>query len=146
MIALLIGAAAQAAIGPTEGAAVSSLSQPCADESRAEIVVCAPPRNRYRIDPAVLDAQRVLEAPPPKPAVTADSAPASGCVGPDTCKSGTVPLVGMALVAAKAAALAAEGEDWRDALRIHEDEYRLYKQAEARRAKERKVRVGLGVK
>jgi hypothetical protein len=49
----------------------------------------------------------------------------------------------MALTAVKAAELAAHGDDWRDALRTHEDEYRLYKEAEERKAKERGIKISV---
>jgi hypothetical protein len=51
----------------------------------------------------------------------------------------------MGLTVARAAALAARGDDWRDAIRIHEDEYRLYKAAEARRARDRRPHIGFSV-
>jgi hypothetical protein len=49
----------------------------------------------------------------------------------------------MALVAAQAVSLAAHGDDWREAIRTQPDEYRLYQQAEAKRASERKIRIGI---
>ena len=36
-----------------------------------------------------------------------------------------IPLVGMALTALKAAVLASQGEDWREAFKTHPDEYRI---------------------
>ena len=136
-------AAAQAAGKALQPSAAAQVEAECRDSSSADLVVCGKGAKRYRIDPSVLEAQRAHDAPPPKPPLTAEMSPESGCVGPQACKGGVVPLVGMALVAAKAAALAAEGEDWRDALRTHEDEYRLYQQAEERRAKDRRVKIGV---
>ena len=113
----------------------------CTDKDPNAVVVCGRSSERYRIDRSVLEASRAHDAPPPKPQVMADTASDSGCIGGQGCTGGVVPLIGMALVALKAADLAAKGDDWRDALRTHEDEYRLYKQAEERKARERKVRI-----
>ena len=108
------------------------------------MVVCGARNDRYRIDPAVLQTIRAREALPAKPPLKADAAPKGGCVGHEECKGGTVPLVGVALAAVKAAVLAAQGEDWRTVLRTHEDEYALYKEAQAREAMKRRVRIGVG--
>lgn len=113
----------------------------CTDKDPNAVVVCGRSSERYRIDRSVLEASRAHDAPPPKPQVMADTASDTGCIGGQGCTGGVVPLIGMALVALKAADLAAKGDDWRDALRTHEDEYRLYKQAEERKARERKVRI-----
>lgn len=144
IFALLLAAAA---VAPAAGTPtiVSSAASPCKIDSKADILVCGKRGERYRIDPNVLEADRAANALPPKPPVHAGEATASGCVGPNACKDGVIPLVGMALAAAKAAVLAANGGDWRDAIRIHEDEYRLYKQAEERRRKERGIKIGVQV-
>jgi hypothetical protein len=117
------------------------------DAASAEIVVCGPGPSRYRIDPDVLAASRVREAPPLRPELSADAAaPASaGCIGPMACQGDFVPLVGMALAAARAVALAANGDDWREALRTRPDEYRLYQERQDRRARERRVRLEVGL-
>ena len=139
---LLAAAAALAAAEPSG----SPASEACASEDPAEILVCGRPGDRFRIDPDVLEASRAREALPPKPAVTADASPAAGCVGPQACTGNSVPLVAMALVAAKAAALAIDGEDWREALRTRQDEYRLKKQAEERRARDHGIKIGVGAR
>jgi hypothetical protein len=150
MIAFLMAAAeASAPAEPRSGTPpiVSSAADPCKSASKEDILVCGKRRaDRFRINPTVLEANRAANAPPPKPpadvTATADN---HACVGPGACKDGVIPLVGMALAAAKAAALAANGDDWRDAIRTHEDEYRLYKEAEERRRKERGVKIGVTV-
>jgi hypothetical protein len=143
MIALLLIAAAAAASPPLDPAKVPD----CKNRSPDQVVVCAPSRDHYRIDPSVLQASRELDALPPKPPVTADAATGGGCVGGrgQGCTGDGIPLIAMALVAATAAELAAKGDDWRDAIRIHQDEYRLYKEAEARRAEERKPKILFGI-
>jgi hypothetical protein len=146
MIPLLLIAGGVAASAPKLAA---DSADKCKGATREEVVVCGRSTERYRIDRSVLQAEREADAPPPKPPVTADAAPASGCVGGrgEGCTgAGVVPFVGMALAAAKATELAATGGDWRDAIRIHEDEYRLYKEAEARKKEERKPRIGFGVR
>ena len=144
--------APQAAIASAVRSEVSAAATACRGnavdvaDANADIVVCAPGPSRYRIDRDVLEASRAREAPPPKPDLSADAAmPAStGCVGPNACQGSVVPLVRVALVAAQAAALALSGEDWREALRTKEDEYRLYQERQERRASERRVKVDFG--
>ena len=110
----------------------------CKRENSAEVIVCGHSNRRYRIDPTVLAATRAAEALPPKPPVSATAA--EPCTGPN-CGGGTIPLVGMALTALKAAELAADGDDWRDALRTHPDQYQVYEQ----KKNESKARVSFGL-
>lgn len=111
----------------------------CKSTSPAEVVVCGRSEQRYRIDPQVLAATRAAEALPPKPEL--DASRDSSCTGPN-CGGGTIPLVGMALTALKAAELAAQGDDWREAFRTHPDQYQLYQDA---KAKEKRASVNIGV-
>jgi hypothetical protein len=150
MISLLIAAAAAAAqpapagAAPGVGAALATpVSKTCKSDHREDVVVCGKPGQPYRIDPLVLEANRAANARPPKPPVIADSVPTNSCIGGTSCEGGFIPLVGMALVAAEAVSLAAHGDDWRDAIRTQSDQYRLYQQAEAKRASERKIRIGI---
>lgn len=130
-LAIAAPAAAQQATAPAPtrlGQAIDAAKQPpnCTSDS-TEVVVCGRSSPRYRIDPNVLAATRAAEAPPPKPNLDA-SQPIS-CVG-DHCGGGNyVPLVGMALTALKAAELAADGDDWREAFRTHPDQYQAYQRA-----------------
>ena len=110
----------------------------CKSNDPAEVVVCGRSQQRYRIDPQVLAANRAADALPPKPAL--DASRDSSCTGPN-CGGGTIPLVGMALAVLKAAELAVQGDDWREAFRTHPDRYELYQQSEARK----KARVTIGV-
>jgi len=152
VIGLLI-TAAQAAASPSATPDIASAlraesrtAATCRNDKGAEIVVCGRQISPYRIDPTVLQAQRARDALPPKPPVGAAVVADNGCVGGQgggCMNGGTIPLVGMALTAVKAAELAAHGDDWRDALRTHEDEYRLYKQAEERKAKERGIKISV---
>jgi hypothetical protein len=114
----------------------------CRSKDPADIIVCGRPGERYRIDPNVLEAIRSAEAPPVQPPVTADSVN-SDCVGPQHCGGGTIPLVGMALTAVRAAAMAAEGDDWREAFRTRLDEYRAYQDARSRQHKGGRVSLGV---
>ena len=142
MMLVLLLATAAAAASPDP---VTTSIDVCKSDNQADILVCGKPSDRFRIDPNVLEASRQANASPPKPPADATAATGNACVGPDSCKGGVIPLVGMALVAAKVAELAATGGDWRDAIRTHDDEYRLYKQAEERRRKARRPRIGLAV-
>jgi hypothetical protein len=105
--------------------------------------VCGRSQAPYRIDPDVLAATRAAEARPPKPPV--GSAPPEQCTGANCGGGSYVPLVGMTLTALKAAELAAQGEDWREAFRTRPDQYRLYQEQQAKRAKEGGVSVGMTV-
>ena len=117
-----------------------SAARPCKSGDPAEVLVCGRSAPRYRIDPSVLAATRTVEARPPKPLL--DASTEQSCVGPD-CGGATIPLVGMALVALKAAELALQGDDWREAFRMRPDAYKAYQEAKAKEAERRRVTVGL---
>lgn len=112
----------------------------CTAANPAEVIVCGRSRQQFRIDPDVLAATRAAEAPPAKPELDATAAP--GCTGPN-CGGGTIPLVGMALTAIKAAELAAQGDDWRDAFRTHPDSYSVYQEEKAKRSSRPSVSFGI---
>ena len=123
-----------------KGAAAGTADRACKSSNAAEVVVCGRSKPPYRIDPNVLAATRSVEAAPPKPPL--DASTDRSCVGPN-CGGGTIPLVGMALTALKAAELAAQGDDWREALRTRPDAYQAYQDAKAKDAKRPRVSVGL---
>jgi hypothetical protein len=102
----------------------------CKETDPNEVVVCGRSPQRYRIDPNVLAASRAAEAPAPKSSLDATTANAA-CVGPD-CGGATIPLVALALTAIKAAELAAQGDDWKEAFRTHPDQYKAYQQSKAK--------------
>lgn len=136
LLLALLAAPASAQAVPDVAQALQDVGKPqarCTSKDPKEILVCGRSGDRYRIDPVVLQATREAEASPPKPPVTGN-VPDAGCVGPN-CGGGTIPLVGMALTAIKAAELAAEGEDWRDAFRTHPDAYQVYQDAQSRQSK-----------
>jgi hypothetical protein len=103
----------------------------CKSDDPDRVVVCGRSRHPYRIDPDVLAAERAVEAPPVRAPLTADDAHMA-CIGADCGTGGVVPVIGMVLVAAGAIAMAADGDDWRNAFRTHEDEYQAYQDAKAR--------------
>jgi|tagenome__1003787_1003787.scaffolds.fasta_scaffold20931515_4 hypothetical protein len=106
----------------------------CTSKDPAVVVVCGRSGERYRIDPVVLQATRDAEGLPAKPPL-GDAEPDNDCIGPQHCGGGTIPLVNMALAGLKAAELAANGDDWREAFRTHPDQYQLYQDAKARAAR-----------
>jgi hypothetical protein len=120
------------------GAPKAAEQRACDREDPKAVVVCGQSPQRYRIDPDVLAAARQAEALPPKPKL--DATTAEGCTGPNCGGGSYVPLVGMALTALKAAELAANGDDWRDAFRTHPDSYKVYQDSKAR-----KSRISIGV-
>lgn len=114
----------------------------CKSAEAEAIVVCGRQGSPYRIDPVVLGAQRAAEAPPGKKSdIAAASKGTMQCVGLNNCGAGTVPLVAAALAAAKAAALAAQGEDWREAFRTGPTGYQRYEQSKSQKPRLH-VRVG----
>ena len=136
------GAAAQPANPATVIAAPAVTADGCASKDPSEVVVCGRTQQPYRIDPSVLAADRAANAVPPKLPITGD-VQAADCSGQNNCAGGSyVPLVGMALTALKAAELAADGDDWREAFRTRPDEYQAFSQS---RAKKGHVSVGLTV-
>jgi hypothetical protein len=153
ILPFVIAAAGAAAEPSSDGApnfasaladvAKSSPAEACKSDNKADILVCGRAGTPYRIDRSVLEASREHDAAPAKPPLSADAAADNSCIGPQHCGDAVIPLVAIALTALKAAELAANGGDWRNAIRTHEDEYRLYQQAEAREAKERRVRIGI---
>ena len=114
----------------------------CEESDAAEVVVCGRSPQRYRIDPAVLAATRAAEARPPKPPITGD-VPDEPCTGAHCGGGSYVPLIGMALTALKAAELAVDGEDWREAFRTKPDQYQAYQREKARRGK---ITIGVGAR
>jgi hypothetical protein len=149
-VLLVVGLALPAASGAQEhspppastmlGGAAAGQPQTCKSTNPAEVVVCGRSQQKYRIDPSVLAAERADEALPSKPAL--DASTDSSCTGPN-CGGGTIPLVGMALVALKAAELAADGDDWREAFRAHPDTYRVYQDAKAKQTNQAHISVGV---
>lgn len=146
MLAVLATAAPAAAQQDTSAAppsiaqALTVAKQPpnCSSDA-TQVVVCGRSSPKYRIDPDVLAAARAAEAPPPKP--NPDASQQIACVG-DHCGGGNyVPLVGMALKAVKAAELAAQGDDWREAFRTHPDQYQAYQQSKQRE----RAHVSIGI-
>ena len=120
--------------------ALSAAKQaPSCKSDAAEVVVCGRSDHKYRIDPDVLAATRAAEAPPPKPEL--DASQQIACVGASCGGGNYVPLVGMALTALKAAELAAQGDDWREAFRTHPDQYQAYQRSKD--AKKGRVSIGI---
>ena len=116
----------------------------CKSTNPAEVVVCGHSHQKYRIDPSVLAAERAVEALPPKGPITVESSQ-TACVGPKcgTDSFGVVPIIGIALVAARAAELAAQGNDWREAFRTHPDTYQAYQDAKTKDANQPHISIGL---
>lgn len=131
---------AQPPLASALAAAQPARTHACSSSDPAEVVVCGRSGSKYRIDPVVLAANRAAEAPPPKPEL--DATHAAGCVGPN-CGGGTIPLVGMALTALKAAELAGNGDDWRDAFRTRPDAYSTYEAAKEKRSGRPSVSLGI---
>lgn len=123
---------------------INLLPPPCADANgEADVTVCAPTTPDFRIDPGVLAGQRALgpSAYDPGERKRSEAATAISCHDlPTKCQgSGVIPLLPAALKTIEAVALAAKGEDWREAFRTKPDEYQAY------RAERRKSRVQVGV-
>jgi hypothetical protein len=116
----------------------------CKSNDPSAVVVCGPSQKQYRIDPDVLIAERATDAPPIRAPLTADDAH-TACIGPECGTGGVIPVIGMILVAATAVAMAADGDDCRNAVRTHEDEDQAYLEAKARRDHDRRMKILPGI-
>ena len=148
LVAILASSPASAAGGDQQPFAVSlaqSTQQAggCKSSDPHEVVVCGRAEQRYRIDPAVLAAARAAEAAPARPPL--DASQDKSCIGAN-CGGGTIPLVGIALTVLKAAELAANGDDWREAFRTRPDQYRAYQDAKAKVPARSLVNVGVSAR
>ena len=139
-------AAAQPAAAPRLD--LGSAARGCKAAEPGEVVVCGERGgDTYRIDPEVLAVERSREPPsrsrPPDYLSVNDQScvphGANGCPGRDV-----VPVLPMAVVAAKAAVLAIQGEDWRDPLRTRPDSYRLYREEKAKSEQARRPSASIG--
>ena len=150
MTAAPLGAQPASVAAPDEPPLTASVAvDPCTMVNPEEITVCAErsQKDRYRIDPGVLGADRAAEA---NPRPEQKLAPKEKCppYGPVCEGQGAIPVSAIAIVAAKTAILAAKGEDWREGLGLNDKDYEEYRAAKARderRRRERKVQVGLGI-
>lgn len=125
-------------------AASADVTRACDRSNPAEVVVCGRSTSRYRIDPGVLATERMADAKPPKGPITLEPEQAP-CVGSkcSDAHADFIPLVGMALIAARAAELAAQGDDWREAFRTRPDAYQAYEDAKAKQSKKPHVTIGV---
>ena len=151
LLAAPLGAQPASVAAPDEAPLTAPVAiDACAMINPDEITVCAErnQKDRYRIDPGVLGADRAANA---NPRPEQKLAPKEKCPphGPICEGQGAIPISAIAIVAAKAAILAAKGEDWREVAGLTNDqdyeEYRAAKAREERRRRERKVQVGFGV-
>ncbi|QIL03172.1 hypothetical protein G7078_10550 [Sphingomonas sinipercae] len=131
-----------ALVAPTE-------SGKCQAGAPNEVVVCGKREPNYRLDPAALATARARDALPAAPDPTAALANASPCsagIGPQGCTGkADIDFVAVGLLAAKAAAAAAQGEDWRETFRTRPDEYNEYRAAKDRENRKRPhVTLGFG--
>ena len=115
------------------GKATAGSKADCKRDDPDTVVVCGRSKQRFRIDPTVLAATRRAEALPPKAPL--DATGAQPCTGSQCGGGDFVPLVPMALKTLKAAELAIEGDDWREAFRTRPDQYQAYRAEQSKRGK-----------
>jgi hypothetical protein len=145
-LAVAVSASTGAAAQTDPGAVATALSNrpspkaECRNDDPKSVVVCGRSQQRFRIDPGVLAGIRAAETPPPKPPLDATSG--QPCTGSQCGGGNYAPLVGMALKALKAAELAANGDDWKEAFRTRPDQYQAYR---AEQTKKPGVSVGVTV-
>jgi len=123
------------------GKATAGSMADCKSDDPDTVVVCGRSQQRFRIDPTVLAATRRAEALPPKAPL--DATGAQPCTGSQCGGGDFVPLIPMALKALKAAELAIEGDDWREAFRTRPDQYQDYRAEQSKKGKV-SVRVTTG--
>jgi hypothetical protein len=143
LILILVVASAQPASLPpaTATAAPTSAAPDAACQSRdaKDIVVCAQRSQPYRVDPAVNEAGRQLEAKSRSATVATPPAQAICATQPEGCGNSlaSLDLLNVAIVAATAGVRAATGKDWTKAFKTGgPDEYQLYQEAKRRREAE----------
>ena len=143
VIAVSAPASAQAPHSPGAPAKLDLSTGTAAEECEAgeagEVVVCGERgRSPYRIDADVyrgIRARELAENPPRLPSRVPAGDPCK--TGPNGCPGeGALPLMAIALTAAKMAVKAIEGEDWTEPLRTGTDEYQLYRDSKAAREPE----------
>ena len=115
------------------GSVATGRKSDCRSEDPNAVVVCGRSQQRFRIDPTVLATTRRAEALPPKAPL--DATGAQPCKGSQCGGGDFVPLIPMALKALKAAELAIEGDDWREAFRTRPDQYQIYRSEQAKTGK-----------
>ena len=112
------------------GTALSTSARTCVGSNAKDIVVCGRKRNQYRIDPAVVEAERTVDAIP-STVQNIDPDRSQPCVGP-RCGGEFLPLVAVGYKVVTAAVDAATGNDWKKNFRTHPDEYAAYHDAKDR--------------
>jgi hypothetical protein len=111
----------------------------CQSRDAKDIVVCAQRSQPYRLNPAVDEASRQVEANSRSPTAATPPAQAICSSQPSGCGNGlaSLDLMNVAIVAATAGVRAATGKDWTKAIKTGgPDEYHLYKEAKGRREAE----------
>jgi hypothetical protein len=113
-------------------------------DRKADITVCGRRTPSYRIDPRVLAADRIVNAPPPNTRNGLREVTAPSCHDePKKCEGREIiPLLPVALKTLEVATLAAQGQDWRAALRTRPDGWEAY-QSQMKRGAKPKVCIGL---
>ena len=144
MLVLVMAMAAQAA--PAEPVRIDLLPPPCRDDGKADVTVCASPRDRYRIDPSVLAAQRRREALPVDTRSPQERSQVADCTKElSACQGGgVIPILPGVVRTVTAVVLAAKGEDWRQPFRDKPDEYQAYQAEQAQRKSRISVGIGAG--
>ena len=151
---ILISAIAQAAApaASVDPAAPPAVSRPATQKTSAtpepdpetdEIVICVEKQDGYRIDPAIMDAERQAKRRTLKrPERHADTSCAT--VGPMGCTGGAgINVLGAAMMAGKIASRIAQGGNVGELFVTdpQPDEYQLYLEAKRRREAERSAKA-----
>ena len=134
---------------PNATQAATAASEDCQPKDAHDIVVCAPRRQGYRLDPSVVDANREAQSNSRSATSAMPAAQASCAASPMGCGKGLegLDLANVAVVAGTMAVRAAKGDDWLKAFKVGGvDEYELYKQAKQRRESQETERAAAAVK
>jgi len=108
----------------------------CQSRNAKDIVVCTQRLQPYRLDPAVNEASRQVEANSRSAIAAVPPAQAICAAQPSGCGNGlaSLDLMNVAIVVGTAGVRAATGEDWTKAFKTGgPDEYRLYQEAKQMR-------------
>lgn len=153
LILILVVASAQpASLPPATATAAPTSAAPnaaCQSRDAKDIVVCAQRSQPYRVDPAVNEAGRQVEANSRSANVATPAAQAICATQPSGCGNGlaSLDLMNVAIVAATAGVRAATSKDWKKAFKTGgPGEYQLYQEAKRRRDAEDAERAATRVR
>lgn len=134
---------AQTSAEPSLASPLAALRCEGGKAEAVDVTICGKRRSTYRIEPRVLAADRIVENRPTAIRNNLRDVTTPSCHDePKKCEGRKIlPLLPVALKTLEVATLAAQGQDWRAALRTRPDGWEAYQNA-AKRTARPKICVG----